>query len=66
MGSLIRAITTDGSIVAYCIDSTDIANAACEVHKSSAVVSAALGRLLSAASMMGSMLKGDGDSITQS
>ena len=64
MGSLVRAITSDGSIVAFGVDSTDIANTACEVHKSSAVVTAALGRLLSAASMMGVMLKGSGDSVT--
>lgn len=64
MGKLIRTITTDGSIVAFGIDSRDIVNAACEVHKPSAVVAAALGRLISAASMMGVMLKGADDSVT--
>lgn len=63
MGELTRVITTDGSIVGYAIDSTDISNAACAVHKPSAVCAAALGRLLAAASMMGSALKTDG-SIT--
>ena len=60
MGELIRAITSDGSAVGYAIDSTDISNAACAVHKPSAVGAAALGRLLAAASMMGSALKADG------
>jgi molecular chaperone Hsp33 len=64
MGNLIRAITSDGCVVAYGVDTKEIVNAACEVHKPSAVVAAALGRLLSAASMMGVMLKGDAGSIT--
>jgi molecular chaperone Hsp33 len=63
-GNLIRCITTDGSLVAFGIDSKDIVNRACEIHKPSAAVIAALGRLLSATSMMGSMLKGKDDSVT--
>ena len=64
MSKIIRAITSDGGIVAFGIDSTDIVNRAANIHKPSAVVIAALGRVLSAASMMGTMLKGDDDSIT--
>jgi molecular chaperone Hsp33 len=64
MSRVIRAITTEGSIVAYAVDSKDIVNRACEIHKPSAVITAAIGRLLSAASMMGIMLKGKDDSIT--
>lgn len=64
MGKLVRCITKDGSIVASCVDSTDIVSAAEHIHVTSAVVTAALGRLLSAASLMGSMLKGEKDSIT--
>ncbi len=45
-------------------DTTDIVNKAAEIHRSSAVVSAALGRLLTAASLMGSELKGKNDSVT--
>lgn len=45
-------------------DTTDIINKAAEIHKTSAVTSAALGRLLTAASLMGSALKGENDSIT--
>ncbi|HEX3027230.1 MAG TPA: Hsp33 family molecular chaperone HslO [Clostridia bacterium] len=61
---MIRAITSDGSMVAFAIDSKEITNRACEIHKPSAVVIAALGRVLSAASMMGVMLKGSNDSVT--
>jgi molecular chaperone Hsp33 len=64
MSRVIRAITLEGSLLAYAIDSKDIVNKACEIHKPSAVITAALGRLLSAASMMGIMLKGKDDSIT--
>ena len=45
-------------------DTTSIVYRAEQIHKTSAVVTAALGRLLTAASLMGSMLKGDDDSIT--
>ena len=64
MGKLIRIITDDGLIVATAIDSTDIVSNAEQIHTTSAVVTAALGRLLTAASMMGNMLKGKDDSIT--
>jgi molecular chaperone Hsp33 len=60
MGELTRVITSDGSAVAFAIDSADIVNTACGIHRPSAVVAAALGRMLTAASMMGSMLKGRG------
>jgi molecular chaperone Hsp33 len=60
MGKLLRTITSDGSAVAFAIDSADIVNTACGIHRPSAVVAAALGRMLTAASMMGSMLKGRG------
>ena len=64
MSKLIRCITSDGCVTAMAVDSTDIVNKAVELHQTSAVVSAALGRLLTAASMMGNMLKGERDSIT--
>lgn len=64
MGKLTRAITEDGSAVAFSLDSTDMVQYAADVHKPSAVVIAALGRLLTAASMMGVMLKGENDSVT--
>lgn len=64
MGKLIRCITSDGSIVALGLDSTDIVAVAEKYHVTSAVATAALGRLMSAASMMGVMLKGEKDTIT--
>ncbi|MBQ8203865.1 MAG: Hsp33 family molecular chaperone HslO [Clostridia bacterium] len=64
MGKLIRCITSDGLVMATAIDSTDIVAKAEEYHKTSAVVTAALGRLLTATSMMGDMLKNASDSIT--
>ncbi len=64
MGRLIRCITSDGCVKAVALDSTDIVNAAADIHKTSAVVSAALGRLLTAASIMGDMLKGENNSVT--
>ena len=62
MGKLIRCIAVDGTLSIAAIDATDIVNRAAEIHKTSAVTSAALGRLLCAASLMGSALKGADDS----
>ena len=64
MGKLIRCITSDGEVMATAVDTTDIVGRAEEIHKTSAVVTAALGRLLTAGSMMGNMLKGKDDSVT--
>lgn len=64
MGKLIRCISTDGTLTVMAADTTDIVNEAVKIHKTSAVTSAALGRLLTAASLMGSALKGRDDSIT--
>lgn len=64
MGKSVRCISQDGTIIAMAIDSTDIVNRAQEIHKTSAVCSAALGRLMTAASLMGCALKGKDDSVT--
>lgn len=64
MGKLIRCISTDGTLTVMAADTTDIVNEAVKIHQTSAVTSAALGRLLTAASLMGSALKGKDDSIT--
>ena len=64
MGKLIRCITSDGQVMATAVDTTDIVNRAEQIHRTSAVVTAALGRLLTAGSMMGNMLKGNHDSVT--
>ncbi len=54
---IIRCITTDGSIMAAAIDSSNIVYTAQAVHNTSPVATAALGRLLTANSIMGAMLK---------
>ena len=64
MSKLIRCITSEGAIMVSAIDSTDIVAKAEEIHKTSAVVTAALGRLLTAGAMMGNMLKGENSSIS--
>ena len=64
MAKLYRFITADGEIAATAIDSTDIVAAAEQIHHTSAVITAALGRLLTAASMMGADLKGENDTLT--
>lgn len=63
MDKIIRCITSDGAVMVSAIDSTDIAYKASVIHHTSPVASAALGRLLSAASMMGAQLKSSKASI---
>ena len=62
--NVVRYISADGGVVFYGIDSTEIARAAESIHGTSAVVTAALGRLLTAASLMGIGLKGEKDTVT--
>ncbi|MDE6659849.1 MAG: Hsp33 family molecular chaperone HslO, partial [Eubacterium sp.] len=64
MGKIVRYITEDGSAFVVCADTTDMVRKMEDIHKPSAVVTAALGRLLTASSMMGVMLKGKDDSVT--
>ena len=64
MGKIIRCITSDGLVMATAIDSTDIVAKAEQLHQTSAVVTAALGRLLTATSLMGNALKGSESTIT--
>ncbi len=64
MAKLVRAISEMGGVVIAAIDSTDIVKEMERIHKTSAVVSAALGRLLTASQLMGAMLKSKQDSIT--
>ncbi len=57
-------ISEDGSVMACALDSTDIVSEIERIHQPSAVVTAALGRLATAASMIGFSLKGRDDSVT--
>ena len=64
MDRMIRCITSDGSLMAAAVDTTNIVAIAQELHHTSAVGTAALGRMLSAASIMGAMLKQENASVT--
>lgn len=64
MNKLVRCISRDGVLVVMAADTTDMVERSQQIHKTSAVTSAALGRLLTASSLMGSMLKGESESIT--
>lgn len=64
MAKIIRTISEDASVVATAIDATDIVSEIERIHKTSAVVTAALGRLTIAASLMGIGLKGKDDTLT--
>lgn len=64
MATITRAISQNGGVVISVIDSTSLVSRAEQIHKTSAVVTAALGRLLTGASLMGSMLKGEKETIT--
>lgn len=64
MDKLVRCISVDGTLVMMAAETTDMVERAQQIHETSAVTSAALGRLLTASSLMGSMLKGDNDSVT--
>lgn len=64
MSKLIRAMTRDGSARAILLDAKDIVSKAIEIHKTLPTASAALGRTLTAASLMGSLLGEKTDLLT--
>ena len=61
---ILRAITSDGLVQAAAISSRDLTERARQIHKTLPVATAALGRTLAGASMMGNALKGHGASLT--
>ena len=61
---LVRAMTKDGFVNAVAVTTTGIVERARQIHKTLPTATAALGRLLTAASMMGNMQKVDDGSIT--
>ena len=61
---IVRAISTDGLVQAAAICSRDLTERARQIHKTLPVATAALGRALAAASMMGNALTSDGASLT--
>ncbi len=64
MDHIIRGMSSDGYVKAVAIVSTDLVERARNIHHTTAVATAALGRALSAASMMGNMQKVENGSIT--
>ena len=61
---ILRAITSDGLVQATAISSRDLTERARQIHKTLPVATAALGRTLAGASMMGNALKGHVASLT--
>jgi molecular chaperone Hsp33 len=64
MSKIVRALSADGSVLCAAVDSTDIVNEIFRIHKTSPVASAALGRLSTAAVIMGSLMKNERDLLT--
>ena len=64
MDQLVRAITKDGFVKAAAVTTRELTERARNIHKTLPVGTAALGRTLAAASMMGNALKAEGASLT--
>lgn len=61
---IVRATAADAQIRAFACTTRELVETARQAHNTSPVVTAALGRLLSAGAMMGTMLKGEKDILT--
>ena len=61
---IVRATAAKGQIRAFAVTSAETVETARRAHDTSPVVTAALGRLLSAGAMMGAMMKGEDDLLT--
>ncbi|MBR1862598.1 MAG: Hsp33 family molecular chaperone HslO [Ruminococcus sp.] len=64
MGRIVRSISRDASVVCSAIDGKDIVEEIRRIHQTSAVMTAAVGRLAMGASLMGFGMKNEGDSVT--
>jgi len=64
MSDIVRAITDDGCVLAIAVDSTDVVEIARNIHHTSKVCTAALGRTITAATLMGKILKDEDNSVT--
>ena len=61
---LVRAMTRDGTARIICADTTRIIDKACEICSPSNTAAAALGRVMTVTSIMGTMLKNSTDTVT--
>lgn len=61
---IVRATAADNQIRAFAITSRELVERARQIHNTSPVATAALGRALSAGAMMGAMMKGEQDLLT--
>ena len=61
---MVRATAADGAIRAFAVTTKHLVEEARVRHDTSPVMTAALGRLLSAGTMMGAMMKGENDILT--
>lgn len=61
---MVRATAANAQVRAFAVTTKELVETARQAHNTSPVVTAALGRLLTAGVMMGSMLKGDDDLLT--
>ena len=61
---IVRAMAAEGQIRAFAAVSLDMAEEARRRHNTSPVATAALGRLMTGAAMMGTMMKGEKDILT--
>ena len=64
--TILRGMTRDGSARILVINSTKMVNDMISAHKTSPTATAALGRTITAASMVGTMLPEDKDTVTMS
>ncbi len=62
--TILRGMSSDGNIRIFAADTTQLVGTAQKMHATFPIATAALGRLLTAAAMMGSMLKGQEDTLT--
>lgn len=64
MSNILRGLTRDGSAQILIINSTDMVDEAVRIHNCAPTAAAALGRVLTATSLMGTTLKDKGNNIT--